>query len=40
MAADAFSAQGRRVRVICPDIFGEDFNDLLQRQMARENSHA
>lgn len=38
-AADAFMAQGRRVRVICPDISGEDFNDILQRQMAREKTH-
>jgi phage/plasmid primase-like uncharacterized protein len=39
-AADAFMAQGRRVQVICPDNLGEDFNDLLQRQMAREKTHA
>jgi phage/plasmid primase-like uncharacterized protein len=39
-AADAFVAQGRRVQVICPDNPGEDFNDLLQRQMAREETHA
>ena len=39
-AADAFMAQGRRVQVICPDNPGEDFNDLLQRQMAREETHA
>ena len=39
-AADAFVAQGRRVQVICPDNPGEDFNDLLQRQMAREEPHA
>lgn len=39
-AADAFMAQGRRVSVICPDIPGEDFNDILQRQMARESTDA
>ena len=39
-AADAFMAQGRRVRVICPDISGEDFNDIVKRQMARENTDA
>jgi len=39
-AADAFMAQGRRVHIICPDIPGDDFNDLLQRQKARENTHA
>jgi len=38
-AADAFMAQGRRVSVICPNIPGTDFNDLLQRQMAREAEH-
>lgn len=39
-AADAFLAQGRRVHVICPDIPGEDFNDLLQRCAASENKNA
>jgi phage/plasmid primase-like uncharacterized protein len=38
-AADAFMAQGRRVQVIRPDNPGEDFNDLIQRQMAREAEH-
>jgi hypothetical protein len=28
------------VRVICPDISGEDFNDIVKRQMARENTDA
>lgn len=40
MAANAFMAQGRRVSVICPDIPGEDFNDIVKRQMARERTHA
>jgi len=39
VAADAFMAQGRRVSVICPDIPGEDFNDIVKRQMAREKTH-
>ena len=39
-AADAFMAQGRRVQVIRPDNPGDDFNDLLQRQRARETTHA
>jgi phage/plasmid primase-like uncharacterized protein len=39
-AADAFMTQGRRVQVIRPNNPGDDFNDLLQRQRARENAHA
>jgi putative DNA primase/helicase len=39
-AADAYTAQGRRVRVIQPQTRGDDFNDLLQRQRAQEPSHA
>jgi putative DNA primase/helicase len=38
-AADMFLAQGRRVQVICPNRPGEDFNDLLQRQMSGERNH-
>jgi phage/plasmid primase-like uncharacterized protein len=34
-AADGFIAAGLRVRVVTPDTDGEDFNDLLQRQMAQ-----
>ena len=34
-AADGFMAAGLRVRVVTPDNPGEDFNDLLQRQMAQ-----
>jgi len=39
-AAHAFMALGRRVSVICPDTTGEDFNDIVKRQMAREKTHA
>ena len=39
-AADAFMAQGRAVRVLTPDLAGQDFNDLLQRQRARETTYA
>jgi putative DNA primase/helicase len=38
-AADAFMAQGRAVRMLTPDAPGEDFNDILQRRMAREATH-
>lgn len=34
-AADGFTAQGLKVRVITPDHGGEDFNDILQRQVAQ-----
>lgn len=40
IAADAFLAQGRRVRVIQPETPGDDFNDVLRRLRARENPHA
>lgn len=39
IAADAFAAPGRRVRVIQPQTPGTDFNDLLQRLRAQENTH-
>ena len=32
-------AQGRAVRVLTPDTAGEDFNDIVQRRMAREAAH-
>ena len=39
-AADAFMAQGRQVRILTPDNPGEDFNDVLMRQSAKEAAHA
>jgi len=38
-AADAFMAEGRSARVMTPDVAGLDFNDIVQRQKAREASH-
>ena len=38
-AADAVMAQGRTVRVLTPDTAGDDFNDIVQRRMAREAAH-
>lgn len=38
-AADAFMGQGRSAHVMTPDAAGEDFNDIVQRRMAREASH-
>ncbi|WP_207541180.1 DUF7146 domain-containing protein [Sabulicella rubraurantiaca] len=37
MAADRFAAEGLRVEVLTPD--RDDFNDLLQRQQARDGNH-
>ena len=38
-AADAFTGQGRAVRVLTPDTAGDDFNDILRRRLAREATH-
>jgi phage/plasmid primase-like uncharacterized protein len=38
-AADAWQAQGRRVRVATPDTIGQDFNDLWRAHMGREAHH-
>lgn len=38
-AADAFTGQGRAVRVLTPDAPREDFNDILRRRLAREAAH-
>jgi hypothetical protein len=38
-AADAFAARGLQVEVLTPDADGADFNDLLQRQRAKDVTH-
>jgi hypothetical protein len=38
-AADAFATRGLRVEVLTPDADGTDFNDVLQRRLARDVTH-
>jgi putative DNA primase/helicase len=38
-AADAWQAQGRRVRVATPETTGQDFNDVWRARMAQEAAH-
>jgi hypothetical protein len=38
-AADGFTARGLRVEVLTPDADRTDFNDVLQRRLARDVTH-